>query len=85
MVMTSETSDEKLIDWLPSGLEELTLRGYEKGTNPLFDKQVIEVVENRHERLKKLTLLEGVDEFIPNEEDLEDEEAYYARFGHQEL
>lgn len=88
--MRSATSGEKLIDWLPAGLEEFTLRGYKKGKTPLFDEQVTEVVEKRYERLKNLKLLEGVDECIPNRCDTDYGEEFdssegYILHGHSEL
>ncbi|KAJ4328328.1 hypothetical protein N0V84_001199 [Fusarium piperis] len=60
----------RLIDLLPPNIESLCLYGYVKGETRLMDKQVAELMEKKGERLPKLKEVRGVEETVPDMQDL---------------
>jgi len=63
-----------LAEWLPAGLEELELVGYDPDESPFMNDEVTEVVQQREKLLPKLKVLKGVEEYIENGFELADEE-----------
>lgn len=61
----------RLVDALPAGLEELVIRGYNRANATEESKsQIEEIRERMAEKLPKLKILKGIDELIPNGEDM---------------
>ena len=67
-----------LAEWLPTGLEELEIVGYRPQESSIITKQVTEVVQQREKLLPNLKVLKGVEEYIENGKELDDEEDYVA-------
>lgn len=75
----AEISGKKtLAEWLPASLTELELVGYKPQASDLIREQVTEVVREREKLLPSLKVLKGIEEFIENGKELDDEEDYEA-------
>ena len=77
-LMVPPGSSVRLIDVLPPGLEELTIRGYDKDNARKEVKSQLEGVKEGtgKGRLSNLIILEGIDELIPNGEDEKHEDEW---------
>lgn len=69
---------ETLAAWLPTGLKELEIVGYRPQESDDITNQVTELVQQREKLLPDLEVLNGVEEYIENGEELDDEEDYIA-------
>lgn len=70
-LMLSEQSSGRLVDVLPSHLEELIIRGYDAKTPTKRKPQLDELVKEKATKLPKLVVVEGIDELIPNGQDVD--------------
>jgi hypothetical protein len=57
-------------------LKELEIVGYKPQESDIITRQVIEVVQQRENLLPNLNVLKGVEEYIENGKELDDEEDY---------
>ena len=70
---------KSLAEWLPASLEELVLVGHRpQASGTSRDKQVVEVIERRETLLPNLKMFQGIEEYIENGEELENEDDYAA-------
>lgn len=68
-------SGKTLAEWLPASLEELEFVGYQKPEGDSGD-EVTKIVQRREELLPNLKMLNGVDQYIENGKELDNEEDY---------
>jgi hypothetical protein len=66
-----------LVDCLPDSLEYLCIRGYEKGENEEFDRQVDALMAHYESGLSNLKEIKGIMETIPNSENVDNPDGDY--------
>lgn len=73
-LMIPAGGDERLVDVLPKGLQELVIRGYDP-ESPRFPaswkSHIDELVEQMADKLPSLKLVKGIDEVVPNGQDVD--------------
>ncbi|PLB45023.1 hypothetical protein P170DRAFT_513108 [Aspergillus steynii IBT 23096] len=80
-ILVPNIENFNLVDHLPPNLETLTIRGYESGANAEHDAQVNALRALQASPSSKLTELDGVDRFIPDNEHIQPVVTILHRLG----